>query len=278
MRAAAYIRVSSKSQTLDMQRAVLERAARARRDTIVEWFSDKQSAGTLARPGLEDLRQAAREGRVPRLYLYRLDRLARSRIRDTFEVIEELRRHHCELVSVADGVDLSGPAAEPVLAVMAWAAKMERLAINERIAAARFRLEKEGRSWGRPTRLLPLERSRIALRAGARCLRQVPGRRCAGGGRTRTAATHATSAARRERGRSRPRDIERPCELFARRALCLCSPSASRILGAAALECFWRLDATPAAPGQPVNGRVTHRTTAVSCAPCVKVQARANQP
>jgi DNA invertase Pin-like site-specific DNA recombinase len=90
MRAAAYIRVSSKSQTLDMQRAAIERAAKARRDTIDEWFSDKQSARSLSRPGLERLRQAAREGRGPRLYVYRLDGLARSGIRDTFEVIEEL--------------------------------------------------------------------------------------------------------------------------------------------------------------------------------------------
>jgi hypothetical protein len=36
MRAAAYIRVSSKSQTLDMQRDAIERAAKSRRDTITE--------------------------------------------------------------------------------------------------------------------------------------------------------------------------------------------------------------------------------------------------
>jgi DNA invertase Pin-like site-specific DNA recombinase len=74
--AAAYIRVSSKSQTLDMQRAAIERAARTRRDTTTDWDSDKQSGRTLSRPGLERLRQAAQEGRVPRLYVYRLDRLA----------------------------------------------------------------------------------------------------------------------------------------------------------------------------------------------------------
>jgi DNA invertase Pin-like site-specific DNA recombinase len=118
MRAAAYIRVSSKSQTLDLQRVAIERAARTRRDAIADWYSDRQSARTHSRPGLEQLRQAAREGRVPRLYVYRLDRLARSGIRDTFEVIEELRRHYCELVTVSDGFDLAGPAAEVVLAVM----------------------------------------------------------------------------------------------------------------------------------------------------------------
>jgi DNA invertase Pin-like site-specific DNA recombinase len=57
---------------------------------------------------------------------------------------------------------------------MAWAAKMERLAINERISAARARLEQEGRSWGRPPRLTPLERARIAdLRRGGATIREI---------------------------------------------------------------------------------------------------------
>ena len=40
-----------------------------------------------------------------------------------------------------------------VLAVLSWAAQMERLAINERIAAARARVEAEGGRWGRPRRM-----------------------------------------------------------------------------------------------------------------------------
>lgn len=56
--------------------------------------------------------------------------------------------HGCELASVADGFGLDGPAAEVGLAVMAWAAKMERLAINERISAARERVEAERRRVG----------------------------------------------------------------------------------------------------------------------------------
>ncbi len=43
------------------------------------------------------------------------------------------------VVSVGDGFDLQGPHAEVIVAVMAWAAKMERLATAERIAAARER-------------------------------------------------------------------------------------------------------------------------------------------
>jgi DNA invertase Pin-like site-specific DNA recombinase len=146
---AAYYRVSSKAQDIGMQKAAVERAAAARGDGIAAVYEEKRSAKTVDRPVLARLRQAAREGKIAKLYLYRLDRLTRSGIRDTLEVMDELRRHGVEVVSVADGFDPSGPAAEIILAVMAWAAKMERLAINERIAAARERVEAEGGSWGR---------------------------------------------------------------------------------------------------------------------------------
>jgi DNA invertase Pin-like site-specific DNA recombinase len=116
----------------------------------------------------------ARAGKIGKLYVFRLDRLTRSGIKDTFELIEELRHHGVQLVSIADGFDLDGPAAEVVLAVMAWAAKMERLAINERISAARERMESEGKSWGRPSRLKDADREKIAkLRAEGRSLRQI---------------------------------------------------------------------------------------------------------
>jgi DNA invertase Pin-like site-specific DNA recombinase len=89
-------------------------------------------------------------------------------------VIEELRAHGCTLVSISDGFDLEGPAAEVVLAVMAWASKMERLAINERISAARERVEAEGGRWGRPSRVDDALRARIvAMRAKGRSLRNI---------------------------------------------------------------------------------------------------------
>lgn len=153
MKAAAYARVSSKAQNLAMQEAAVVRAAQARGDEVGSWYREKVSGAKLARPELQRLREDVRAGKVRRLYVFRIDRLTRSGIRDTFEVIEQLRAHGCEVVSVADGFDLQGPAAEVVLAVMAWAAKMERLAINERISAARERLRAEGRAWGRPPRL-----------------------------------------------------------------------------------------------------------------------------
>lgn len=145
MNVAAYVRVSSKAQDLGMQRASIERACAARGDVVTAWYAEKRSGKVLARPELDRLRVEARTGAIRRLYVFRLDRLTRSGIRDTFELIEELRTHGVHLVSISDGFDLDGPAAEVVLAVMAWAAKMERLAINERISAARDRMSEDRR-------------------------------------------------------------------------------------------------------------------------------------
>lgn len=169
-----YLRVSSKAQDFSTQRSSIERAAEARGDRIESWYSEKQSGKTLLRPELDRLRQAIREGRVRKVYVYRLDRLTRSGIRDTLEVIDELKHYGCELITLADGFDLQGPAAEVILAVIAWAGKMERVAINERISAARERIEAEGKTWGRPRRLSKLECTQIAaLRAEGRSVRQI---------------------------------------------------------------------------------------------------------
>jgi len=174
MMVAAYLRVSSRAQDFASQRSAIERAAKARGDSITEWRSEKRSGKLLARPELDLVRADVRAGRISKLYLYRLDRLTRSGIRDTLEVVQELRAHGCDVVSVADGFDLNGPAAEIVLAVLSWASQMERLAINERITAARERTESEGKKWGRPSRFDAAGLVKVkALKAEGRSIREI---------------------------------------------------------------------------------------------------------
>lgn len=164
---AAYVRVSSASQSFDMQVQAIERAARARGDDFpTAWYRETMTGGKLARPMLAKLRADVRAGAVRRLYVYRLDRLSRSGIRDTFQVVEELERHGCELVSIADGFDVSGPGRELVMAVLAWAAQFERDTIGERIRAARAKVEAKGGAWGRPSRMTPAQCDRASKLAG----------------------------------------------------------------------------------------------------------------
>lgn len=174
MNATAYVRVSSRAQGDATQRDAIERAARARGDTIGRWYAERRSAKTTQRAELQRLRDDARAGHVRRLYVFKLDRLARSGIRDTFEVVDELRAAGVEIVTIADGFSLDGPAADVILAVMAWAAKVERIAINDRIAAARERIEAEGGRWGRPSRVDAPTRQRAAeLKAEGKTVREI---------------------------------------------------------------------------------------------------------
>ncbi len=152
MLSAAYIRVSSRGQHYDLQLHAIDAQAKLRGDSP-QLFEEKRSGSQLARPQLDQLRLAVKSGQVKRLYVFRLDRLTRSGIRDTFELVEELRAHGCELITCSDGFDLSGPLAEPLIALMAWAARMENHARRERQAAARERVEAKGGEWGRPRRM-----------------------------------------------------------------------------------------------------------------------------
>jgi len=155
--AAAYVRVSSASQTHAMQREAIARASKTRGDRVVRWYVDTWTGASAKRPALDELREDARAGKVKRLYVYRLDRLSRGGIRATLDVVELLRATGCELVTIADGFEIGGPASEIVLAVLAWAAQAERLAINERISAARRSKEAKGERWGRTPRLSSAE-------------------------------------------------------------------------------------------------------------------------
>lgn len=159
--ATAYVRVSSASQTHEMQRHAIAQAARSRGDRIATWYVETMSGASSSRPELAKLRDDARAGRVGRLYVYRLDRLTRSGIREMFGLVETFRLQGVEVVTVADGFDLAGPASDVVLAVLAWAAQMERTAIRERIQAARRKKEARGEAWGRPRRLTATQAAEV---------------------------------------------------------------------------------------------------------------------
>jgi DNA invertase Pin-like site-specific DNA recombinase len=172
----SYIRVSSRAQDHATQKSAIERAAAARGDVIDTWYAEKRSARTMDRDELRRLlaRASAGQLRGRRLYLFRLDRLTRTGIADTLTTLEELRGNGVEVVSVSDGFDLNGPHAEVIIAVMAWAAKMERLATAERISAARERVEAEGGSWGRPSRVDRATREKaVKLKVAGKTIREI---------------------------------------------------------------------------------------------------------
>jgi DNA invertase Pin-like site-specific DNA recombinase len=69
---------------------------------------------------------------------------------------------------------MSGPAADIVAAVLAWAANWEREANRERIATARASRAAKGLPWGRPSRTSAADRLRIShLRDQGKSVRAI---------------------------------------------------------------------------------------------------------
>lgn len=173
--AFAYYRVSSKAQNLQDQQHAVARAAQAHGYELVMHFEEKQTAKYLKRPELDRLRAAARAGELPaRLYVFRYDRLTRSGIRDTLNLIHELKEAGIEVWSVSDGFPLSGPVGDFVLAGLAFGAQLERLSGDERRAASRTRRKEQGLPFGRPPRLgAEQEADVLRLAAERRSVRQI---------------------------------------------------------------------------------------------------------
>lgn len=174
MSVAAYLRVSSDSQSHATQRATIERAAKRRGDRVTQWFAEKRGGHKLERPVLSELRARARRGELAKLYVFKLDRLTRSGVADTFRVVDELRKSGCELVSVTEGFDLAGPFGDLLIAALAACAQIELQSIRERITAARARVEREGGRWGRPAKFgKPDLPKLLELAASGKTVRQI---------------------------------------------------------------------------------------------------------
>ncbi len=178
--AHAYVRVSSRAQDDAMQRGVIVRFAEKREEAIPPeaWYAESRSAKTMQRPELARLREDARLGLVKTLYVFKLDRLCRTGVSDTFAVIKELHQAGVTVIAIADNLILK-PGGDDihteVFIFALWlAAKLERTAINDRIAGAREGMKREGRPWGRPRRMSPsqLEEAR-ALAAAGRSQRSI---------------------------------------------------------------------------------------------------------
>lgn len=178
MHATAYLRVSSKAQDFPTQRAAVERAAAARADSIGTWYSEKKSGTTMSRPELERLRGDVRTGIVKKVYCFKLDRLTRTGVGDTYRLIDEFKAAGCELIAVADNLHLKPGTDDMVTEVICFAlslaARLEVAAKNDRIAAALDRVEAEGGTWGRPSRLSDTDLVKLqALRTEGRTIRQI---------------------------------------------------------------------------------------------------------
>ncbi|EAM3083591.1 recombinase family protein [Salmonella enterica] len=145
MATIGYVRVSTDEQTTANQQQQI-----AERYNVDKWFSDEATSGTTAaqsRDGFKALMNYVREG--DSVVVVAVDRVGRNTI-DLLQTVEALKAKGVSLVSMREGFDLSTPAGEAMLTIMAALAKMELANLAERRAAGIKRAQSEGKHCGRP--------------------------------------------------------------------------------------------------------------------------------
>lgn len=106
---AAYLRVSTDSQTHDSQRLEVERwLAREGVDPgKVRWYVDTESGRLIRRTQLDVLRSDVRTGAVKTVVVFALDRLSRDFF-DGVALLGQFLKAGCRVASATEALDLSG--------------------------------------------------------------------------------------------------------------------------------------------------------------------------
>jgi site-specific DNA recombinase len=150
VRTAAYLRVSSDEQadrgTIENQRIALDAYRALHPLGQVEFYADDGVTGTLpldARPEGARMMQDARDGKVSRIVITKLDRLGRSAVA-ILNAVSELESLGVELVSITEQIDTSTPAGRFLLTILSGVAGLERDMIVARSAEGTNRLARAG--------------------------------------------------------------------------------------------------------------------------------------
>ena len=140
---AIYVRKSSE-RGLDMEFNSLDNQELACKSYIasqafqgweyVKTYSDAAiSGGTMARPGLQDMLDDVRDGKVNCVLVYKIDRLSRSIYDFKRMMKEDFEPHDCNLVSITQSFDTSTAMGKLTLNMLLSFAEFEREVASERV-------------------------------------------------------------------------------------------------------------------------------------------------
>lgn len=135
-----YARVSSIEQDTQLQLNALQEAG-------AQHIFHEKTSSVGARPELQKLLKAVKPGDT--LYVYKLDRLARS-LKDLLHILETLERKGCKFRSLTEPVQTDNYLGRFMLQILGAVAELERNLIRERSIAGQRAAVEKGARLGRP--------------------------------------------------------------------------------------------------------------------------------
>ena len=152
MKAAVYVRVSSKEQETTNQLTVLLNYAKDRDISVYKIYEEIESAWKNGhQSALAELFEDARSYRFDYVLVWSLDRVSRQGALAVLKFIDFLRRHNIKLISIQEKWTEAPNDLDDILySIAAWVAKMESQRLSERTKAGQARARIQGKTIGRP--------------------------------------------------------------------------------------------------------------------------------
>ena len=156
-RAACYLRVSTKDQTVENQERELRQWADRLGLEVVARYADTASGTRSDRAALTEVLATAHRRTFDVLLIWSLDRLTREGIGATARYLDQLRAAGIRVMGYREAwLDTGGPVGELLIAIFAWVAQQERQRLGERVRAGQARARTAGVHLGRKARAVDL--------------------------------------------------------------------------------------------------------------------------
>lgn len=161
MTIACYVRVSSRRQKDDSQRAEIQKwlDANGIDPKQVEWYADKESGRTTKRPEFERLQADIFSGKIKSVVLWKLDRLSR-RLQDGITILADWADRGLKIVVVTQQIEFNGAIGRTLaallmgLAEIEWEYRKERQSAGIEVAKKKgvYKGRQKGTTKGKPKR------------------------------------------------------------------------------------------------------------------------------
>ena len=126
----------------------------ARGFSVVDEYNDVGQSGTRdSRPRLDELMAAARKRQFDAVMVWRFDRFARS-TKHLLLALEEFRSLGIQFVSYNENIDTGSPLGQALFTIVSAVAQLERDLIRERVSAGIRNARANGKTLGRPRRIV----------------------------------------------------------------------------------------------------------------------------
>ncbi len=153
---AVYLRVSTEGskdgriQSTEMQKLEIESYLKAKGIIDFQIYEDKGISGTKRdRPSLNKLLTDCKNGKVSKVIVYKLDRLARS-LSDLLQMVTLFQDSEVEFISVKDSIDMSTATGRLLFQILGSFAEFEAAVIKERVQSGIANAKSKGIQLGRP--------------------------------------------------------------------------------------------------------------------------------